>query len=92
MIKAMAHGCAILALDTVFNREMLQNGKFGFFFKKQLSSMTNMFKYCEKENIIMDNLRHQSVKGITKKYNWNYVTAQYSEVFKSLVTQRNKIG
>ena len=36
MIKAMAYGCAILALDTVFNKEMLQNGKFGLFFKKEL--------------------------------------------------------
>ena len=36
MIKAMAYGCAILALDTVFNREMLQNSKFGIFFKKEL--------------------------------------------------------
>ena len=92
MIKAMAHGCAILALDTVFNREMLQNGKFGIFFKKQLLSMTNMLKYCEKENKIMDNLRHQSVKGIIKKYNWDYVTAQYSEVFESLIIKRNEVG
>ena len=92
MIKAMANGCAILALDTVFNREMLQNGKFGIFFKKQLLSMTNMLKYCEKENKIMDNLRHQSVKGIIKKYNWDYVTAQYSEVFESLIIKRNEVG
>ena len=32
MIKAMAYGCAILALDTVFNQEMLQKGKFGIVF------------------------------------------------------------
>jgi glycosyltransferase involved in cell wall biosynthesis len=41
MIKAMAYGCAILALDTVFNKEMLQKGKFGLFFKKELLSVTN---------------------------------------------------
>jgi glycosyltransferase involved in cell wall biosynthesis len=41
MIKAMAYGCAILALDTVFNKEMLQKGKFGLFFKKELFSITN---------------------------------------------------
>ena len=32
MIKAMAYGSAILALDTVFNKEMLQKGKFGIVF------------------------------------------------------------
>jgi hypothetical protein len=50
MIKAMAYGSAILALDTVFNKEMLKNGKFGVFFKKELISVTNQIDYCEKEN------------------------------------------
>jgi len=89
MIKAMAYGCAILALDTVFNKEMLQKGKFGLFFKKELISVTNQIDYCEKENILMDKLRQESVNGITKKYNWDFVTSQYLEVFKNLVSQRN---
>jgi glycosyltransferase involved in cell wall biosynthesis len=89
MIKAMSYGSAILALDTVFNHEMLQNGKFGLFFKKELFSITNMIEYCEKENILMDKLRNESVNGITEKYNWDFVTSQYLEVFKSLVSYRN---
>jgi glycosyltransferase involved in cell wall biosynthesis len=89
MIKAMAYGCAILALDTVFNQEMLQNGKFGIFFKKELLSMTKMIEYCEKENILMDDFRYKSVKGITKKYNWDFISSQYSEIFKSLIMKRN---
>jgi hypothetical protein len=89
MIKAMAYGCAILALDTVFNKEMLQKGKFGLFFRKELMSITNQINHCEKENILMDNLRQESVNGITNKYNWDFVASQYLEVFKSLVSQRN---
>ena len=89
MIKAMAYGCAILALDTVFNWEMLQNEKYGLFFKKELISVTNKINYCEKEKLIIDNLRQNSINGITKKYNWDFVTSQYLEVFKSLVSQRN---
>jgi glycosyltransferase involved in cell wall biosynthesis len=89
MIKAMAYGCAILALDTVFNQEMLTNGKFGIFFKKEILSISTMIRYCEKENIIMDNLRQKSVEGINKKYNWDYVSRQYSEIFNSLITERN---
>ena len=89
MIKAMAYGCAILALDTVFNKEMLQKGKFGLFFKKELMSVTNQIDYCEKENILMDNLRQESINGITKKYDWDFVTSQYLEIFNSLVGQRN---
>ena len=85
MINAMAYGCAILALDTVFNKEMLQKDKFGLFFKKDLFSVTNMIDYCEKENILIDDLRKESVNGITQKYNWDFVTSEYLEVFKSLI-------
>ena len=48
MIKAMAYGCAILALDTVFNREMLQKMESLESYKKQLLSMTKMIDYREK--------------------------------------------
>jgi glycosyltransferase involved in cell wall biosynthesis len=85
MIKAMAYSSAILALDTVFNHEMLQKGKFGIFFKKELISVTNQINYCEKENILMGKLRQESVNGINNKYNWDFVTNQYLEVFKSLI-------
>ncbi len=89
MIKAMAYGCAILALDTVFSREMLQNGKFGIFFKKELFSITKQIDYCEKENTLMSKLRQESVNGITEKYNWDFVTKEYLKVFKTLVSKRD---
>jgi glycosyltransferase involved in cell wall biosynthesis len=89
MIKAMAYGCSILALETVFNMEMLQKGKYGFFFKKEISSVTTLINHCEKEDIIMDTLRQESVNGITEKYNWDFVTKQYLDVFNSLISQRN---
>jgi glycosyltransferase involved in cell wall biosynthesis len=89
MIKAMAYGCAILALDTIFNKEMLQNGKYGLFFNKELISVTNQIDHCEKENILINKLRQESVNGITNKYNWDFVASQYLEVFKTLISQRN---
>ena len=61
MIKAMAYSCAILALDTVFNKEMLQKGKFGIFFKKELISVTNQIDYCENEKLQIDKLRKESI-------------------------------
>ncbi len=89
MIKAMAYGSAILALDTVFNQEMLQRGKFGLFFKKELLTITNYINYCEKEKHEIDNFRRKSIYGIIKKYNWDFITSQYLEVFNFLVKQRN---
>ena len=85
MIKAMAYGCAILALDTTFNQEMLQKGNFGLFFKKEYISITSQINFCEKENILIDKFRKESKNGITQKYNWDFVTSEYLEVFKSLI-------
>ena len=89
MIKAMACGSAILALDTVFNQEMLQKGKFGLFFKKDLLSITKMINYCENKKPTLDRLRLKSFSGITEKYDWDFVAKEYLDIFKSLVSKRN---
>ena len=86
MIKAMAYGSAIIALDTLFNQEMLKNGKYGLFFKKEISSVSKIINYCEEEEILIVKLRQRSIKGITQKYDWNSITLQYLKVFKSLVS------
>ena len=92
MIKAMAYGSAIIALDTVFNQEMLKNGNYGLFFKKEISSVSKIVNYCEEEEILIAKLRQGSIKGITEKYDWNSVTLKYIKVFKTLISQRNYVG
>ena len=89
MIKALAYSSAILALDTVFNKEMLQNGKYGLFFQKEILSIVNAIHYCEKENVLIKKMRKQSANGISKKYNWDYICKDYLQVFKSLISKRN---
>ena len=89
LIKALAYSSAILALDTVFNKEMLCDGKFGLFFKKNKTSLTNMINFCEKEKLQMSRMRKKSVKGISKKYDWDNISNQYLEIFKALVQNRN---
>ena len=84
MINAMAYGCAILALETVFNNEMLQDGKYGLFFKKEIKGIVKMINYCEKENEEMKKLRNKSLEGIKDKYNWDFIANQYIEVFKKI--------
>ena len=64
-------------------------GMFVLFFKKKLISVTNQIEYCNKEKLTMDKLRQESINGITQKYNWDFVTSEYLEVFKTLVSQRN---
>ena len=89
MIKAMAYGSAILALDTPFSREMLSNGKFGLFFKKNIKSINQMINYIDKNKSLSYYLKKKSPYGISKKYNWNYITKQYINTFNDLLKIRN---
>ena len=46
-------------------------------------------KNAENIKLEIDKLRQESINGISEKYNWDFVTSQYLEVFKNLVSQRN---
>lgn len=85
MLKALGYGCAILALDTPFNQEMLQNGKHGWFFEKKTESVCQVVEEAEAEPQKMEELRQTARSGLTLKYNWDAVTDQYLEVFRRLV-------
>lgn len=85
MLKALGYGCAILALDTPFNQEMLQNGKHGWFFEKKTESVCQVVEESEAEPQKMEELRQTARSGLTLKYNWDAVTDQYLEVFRRLV-------
>lgn len=84
MLKALGYGCAILALDTPFNQEMLQNGKHGWYFEKSVDSVKEIVEKAEAEPEKMEEFRLTARSGLTQKYNWDYVTDQYLEVFEAL--------
>ena len=84
MLKALGYGCAILALDTPFNQEMLQSGKHGWFFSKKSESVSKTIESAESNLEKMIQFRKTARSGLIQKYNWDYVTDQYLEVFRQL--------
>ncbi len=90
MLKAMGYGCAILALDTRFNQEMLQNGKHGRYFVKSYAAVGDIIEWAERSPEELDILRSTARKGLIQKYNWDYVTDQYLEVFHKLKKKESK--
>ena len=86
MIKALAYGTAILALNTRFNREMLQNGKYGVFFEKNIESVTKCINYAEQNEQEIDKLKKTSIKGITQKYDWDFIVDKYILEFKNILS------
>ena len=88
MIKAMAYGTAIIALNTVFNKEMLSDDLHGLYFEKNEESVCERIEYAEKSETEIVALREISQKGITNRYNWDYITQQYLNLFKKLVSKK----
>ncbi len=84
MLKAMAYGCAILALNTVFNREMLANGEFGLFFEKNSGSVATLMQTVEQQNDHLQHLRSNARNGLTVKYNWDDITDAYIALLNGL--------
>ena len=84
MIKAMACGCAILVLDTVFNREMLDNDSYGIYFDKNQDAVRQQINYADEHPNKIEKFRQNSHLGITDKYNWDYITDRYLDVFRQL--------
>ncbi|MGY6744964.1 MAG: glycosyltransferase [Cecembia sp.] len=90
MLKALGYGCAILALDTVFNREMLQDGKHGWFFKKEAKAVTACVEKAEQQPESMRFLRETAREGLIERYHWDVVTDQYLQVFEALKESKKK--
>jgi glycosyltransferase involved in cell wall biosynthesis len=84
MLKALGYGCAILALNTPFNQEMLQNGKHGWYFEKDNNAIAQIVAAAESRAEDLSGLRKTARQGLTEKYSWDRVTEQYIMVFKRL--------
>ena len=87
MINALDLNCQILALDTVFNREMLNNKK-SIFFNKNENSIRKKINEFERsyDKFILLNYNYK----FPKKYKWNFIVKQYLEVFYRLTNFQNK--
>jgi glycosyltransferase involved in cell wall biosynthesis len=88
LLKAMANGCAIGAIDTVFSREVLQNDQFGTYFKKDIYALSNWFQWAEANPEKLSALRLILSNGLNEKYDWDLVTDLYLYHLKDLVNKK----
>jgi len=75
-----------LALDTVFNREMLEN-KRSMFFDKNKRDFSEKINELEKkyEELIKKNSSYK----FPKKYDWEFISKQYLKVFHVLTNYQS---
>ena len=84
LLKALAYGCSILALDTAFNKEVLDGEKYGLFFTKNAGSLTEKIQQLEKNCQIVMHYRKKSRNRILENYTWDKIASQYKTLLNSL--------
>jgi glycosyltransferase involved in cell wall biosynthesis len=84
LLKALTAGCCILAVDTVFSREVLAEGKFGILFKKNAEDLSRQILKSLSQPELCDTLRRQAPDRIREKYTWEHVVSQYTDLFKEM--------
>lgn len=85
LLKALAYGCAILALDTVFSREVLDNDSYGMYFKKQTNNLAETINSIEYEEDKINEYKKKSRNRITEKYTWELIAEQYFNLIRKHV-------
>jgi glycosyltransferase involved in cell wall biosynthesis len=81
LLQALANGCAVCALDTVFNREMLLDGAYGLFFGKERGNLGKMITELEMREERLIAFRRKARERISDNYSWEKITAQYRRLF-----------
>ena len=85
MLHALAYGCAILALNTVFTKEMLADGKYGLFFTKEENNLKSLIEQIESNIEQIEHFKSISRNRITENYTWEKITNQYIDLFHKLI-------
>jgi glycosyltransferase involved in cell wall biosynthesis len=82
LLKAMGYGNCILALDTVFNSEVLAGT--GLLFPKDPDALAAMMRRIEGDPNLVAGLRRAGPQRITAEYTWEKISAQYDELFREV--------
>ncbi|WP_420576963.1 DUF1972 domain-containing protein [Ekhidna sp.] len=85
MLKALAYGCAILAIDTPFTQEMLSGNQHGFYFSKEEGNLRSLIEQVDNDNGHLEELRKSARNRIIENYTWEKITDQYYNFFKTLL-------
>lgn len=81
LLKALGYSNCVLALNTPFNAEVLEEGKYGILFEKKVEDLAEKMRYLENKPEIAEDFRKRATQPIKNKFNWDLIARQYLEVF-----------
>jgi len=85
LLEGLASGCAILALDTPFNREVLADGTYGLHFNRSAQALAAGIDRLESDAGLVQKLRSHARQRIHEKYNWKRIADSYDGLFQKVL-------
>jgi glycosyltransferase involved in cell wall biosynthesis len=85
LLKALAYGCSILALDTPFSREVLRDEDFGTYFDKDPDSFAKAVNRLDSEPERVKRQKDNSRERIKNTYTWEKIADQYDHLFQKMI-------
>ncbi len=85
LLKAMGYGNCILALDTLFNREVLAEG--GIFFPRDAEVLAGQIREIEGDPKRVESLRRMGPERIRSNYSWEKIAGQYDAMFREVAAR-----
>jgi len=79
LVKALGYGNMVLALNTLFNEEVVQD--FGVMFEMNVDDLLKKLQYIEDHPEIASDYRRRASNRIREAYTWDHITDQYEEFF-----------
>ena len=87
LLQALAYGCAILALDTRFSREVLDGEKYAKYFQKDSLSITRTLDRLDLKHDELIRMKSISKERILERYTWERIAEKYKELFCMIIDQ-----
>jgi glycosyltransferase involved in cell wall biosynthesis len=89
ILKALGYGNLILALNTPFNAEVLDNGRCGLLYEKNVASLVEKMKFAESHPVEMQQFRALAPARIRERFTWEQITDQYEALFCKITGKRS---
>lgn len=85
LLKALGCGNLVLANNTPFNREVLDNGNYGVLFEENDESLTQKILLIENNLEIVKRYRSNAKERIRDNFTWEKIVAQYCNLFDQML-------
>lgn len=84
LLKALGFGNMVLALNTPFNSEVLDSGRYGVLFEKNVEDLARkMQQACDSPETAAQ-LRARARDRIRERFTWDHITGQYETLLERL--------